>query len=144
MTQLFTIFKIPELRKKIFITLIFLAVYRIGYYVPLPMIDQVELEKKMSQAQSGALGQVIGFVSLFSGGNLSQACIFSLGIMPYISASIIFQLLASVYPPLEKLQKEGEAGRKKINEYTRYATVPICMVQAYFYVQHIMNSFALP
>ncbi len=67
---------------------------------------------------------------MFSGGNLSQAPIFGLGIMPYISASIIFQLLASVYPPLEKLQKEGESGRKKINEYTRYATVVICLFQA--------------
>ena len=70
-------------------------------------------------------------MSMFSGGNLSNACIFGLGIMPYISSSIIFQLLGSVYPPLEKLQKEGESGRKKINEYTRYATVPICMVQSY-------------
>ena len=69
-------------------------------------------------------------ISMFSGGNLSASTIFGLGIMPYISASIIFQLLASVYPPLEKLQKEGEAGRKKINEYTRYATVVICFFQA--------------
>ena len=112
--QLITVFKIPELRKKIFITLIFLAVYRIGFYVPLPMIDQVKMAEKMS-AQTGALGQALGFVSLFSGGNLSTACIFSLGIMPYISASIIIQLLSSgVVPSLERLRKEGEAGRKKI------------------------------
>src|SRR5262249_12281547 len=78
-------------------------------------------------------------VSMFSGGNLSNACIFGLGIMPYISSSIIFQLLGSVYPPLEKLQKEGESGRKKINEYTRYATVPICLVQSWFVVQHLMQ-----
>src|SRR5205823_4613936 len=82
-------------------------------------------------------------------GNLSQACIFGLGIMPYISASIIFQLLASVYPPLEKLQKEGEAGRKKINEYTRYATVPICILQSFGYVKYVMapanaGGMALP
>jgi preprotein translocase subunit SecY len=138
--QLLTIFKIPELRKKIFITLIFLAVYRIGYYVPLPMIDQVKMAEKMQQAQSGALGQVLGFVSLFSGGNLSSACIFSLGIMPYISASIIIQLLASgVVPSLEKLRKEGEAGRKKLNEITRYLTVPICMIQALIVVQTVMR-----
>src|SRR5215475_859775 len=138
--QLFTIFKIPELRKKIFITLIFLAVYRIGYYVPLPMIDQAKMAEKMQQAQSGALGQVLGFVSLFSGGNLSSACIFSLGIMPYISASIIIQLLASgVVPSLEKLRKEGEAGRKKLNEITRYLTVPICMIQALIVVQTVMR-----
>jgi preprotein translocase subunit SecY len=138
--QLLTIFKIPELRKKILITLIFLAVYRIGYYVPLPMIDQQKMAEKMSQAQSGALGQVLGFVSLFSGGNLSSACIFSLGIMPYISASIIIQLLSSgVVPSLEKLRKEGEAGRKKINELTRYLTVPICLIQSIIVVQTVMR-----
>jgi preprotein translocase subunit SecY len=141
--QLLIVFKIPELRKKIFITLIFLAVYRIGYYVPLPMIDQAKMAEKMQQAQSGALGQVLGFVSLFSGGNLSSACIFSLGIMPYISASIIIQLLASgVVPSLEKLRKEGEAGRKKINEITRYLTVPICLIQSLIVVQTIMRSEA--
>ena len=81
-------------------------------------------------------------ISMFSGGNLSQSTIFGLGIMPYISASIIFQLLASVYPPLEKLQKEGEAGRKKINEYTRYATVVICLIQATFWVSYIVRPEA--
>src|SRR5206468_12375414 len=100
------------------------------------------LQEVIQQRQGGALGQVLGLVSLFSGGNLSQACIFGLGIMPYISSSIIFQLLASVYPPLEKLQKEGEAGRKKINEYTRYATVPICLVQSYSYVRYVMAPAA--
>src|SRR5262249_32737851 len=135
-----TVTKIPELRKKILITLIFLAVYRIGYYVPLPMIDQVKLADKMQAAQTGALGQVLGFVSLFSGGNLSQACIFSMGIMPYISASIIIQLLSSgVVPSLERLRKEGESGRKKINEITRYLTVPICMIQSLIMVQTLMR-----
>lgn len=139
--QLITVFKIPELRKKIFITLIFLAVYRIGYYVPLPMIDQVKMAEKMQQAQqSGGLGQMLNMVSQFSGGNLSNACIFSMGIMPYISASIIIQLLASgVVPSLEKLRKEGEAGRKKLNEITRYLTVPICLIQAVIMVQTVMR-----
>src|SRR6476620_1741567 len=142
-SQLVTIFKIPELRRKIFITLIFLAVYRIGYYVPLPMIDQVKMAEKMSQASTGALGQVLGFVSLFSGGNLSSACIFSMGIMPYISASIIIQLLASgVMPSLERLRKEGEAGRKKLNEITRYLTVPICLIQALIVVNQLYRSEA--
>src|SRR4029453_1048762 len=141
--QMITIFKIPELRKKIFITLVFLAVYRIGYYVPLPMVDQVKLGEKMANAASGALGQVLGFVSLFSGGNLSQACIFSMGIMPYISASIIIQLLASgVMPSLERLRKEGESGRKKLNEITRYLTVPICAVQALMVVNQLYRSEA--
>jgi preprotein translocase subunit SecY len=142
MNKLITIFHVPELRRKILITVLFLAIYRIGYFVPLPIVDQIAMAERMQQLQSGALGQVLGLVSLFSGGNLSQACIFGLGIMPYISSSIIFQLLASVYPPLEKLQKEGEVGRKKINEYTRYATVPICMLQAFFYVRHIMDPVA--
>ncbi len=144
MNQLFTIFHVPELRRKILITILFLCIYRIGYFIPLPVVDQAKMQEQMLQMQGGALGQVLGLVSLFSGGNLSQACIFGLGIMPYISSSIIFQLLASVYPPLEKLQKEGQAGQKKINEYTRYATVPICMVQALFYVRHIMSSYPLP
>jgi preprotein translocase subunit SecY len=136
------IFSIPELRQKILITILFLIVYRIGWHIPLPFIDQFKMLKSLQSAQQTALGQVLGFVSMFSGGNLSNACIFGLGIMPYISASIIFQLLGSVYPPLEKLQKEGESGRKKINEYTRYATVPICLVQSWFVVQHLMQPQA--
>src|SRR6476660_6383381 len=137
MNKLITIFKIPELAQKIGITLLFLVIYRIGFHVPLPVINQEEMMKSMAAAQTGTLGQILGFVSLFSGGTFSQSCIFGLGIMPYISASIIFQLLASVYPPLEKLQKEGERGRKKINEYTRYATVVICLFQAWMWVSHI-------
>src|SRR5262249_52868910 len=110
MNKIITIFKIPELAQKIGITLLFLIIYRIGYHVPLPFINQQEMLKQSAAMQQGALGQVLGFVSLFSGGNFNQSTIFGLGIMPYISASIIFQLLASVYPPLEKLQKEGESG----------------------------------
>jgi preprotein translocase subunit SecY len=138
MQKLITIFKIPELSRKILITALFLIVYRVGFHIPLPIIDAQRLAEKMGAGQ-GALGQLLGFVSMFSGGTLSQSCIFGLGVMPYISASIIFQLLANIYPPLEKLQKEGESGRKKINEYTRYATVFICMLQAFFWVQHIMK-----
>jgi preprotein translocase subunit SecY len=132
-SRLITIFKIKELRQKILITILFLAIYRIGFHVPLPMIDQL----KMASAMSGSDEGLLGLISMFSGGSLSQSTIFGLGIMPYISASIIFQLLASVWPPLEKLQKEGEAGRKKINEYTRYATVVICLFQAWMWVSHI-------
>ncbi|MCI0377625.1 MAG: preprotein translocase subunit SecY [Gemmataceae bacterium] len=137
-SRLFTIFKIKELRQKVFITFLFLAIYRIGFHVPLPMINQIEMSKKMRGSDEGLLG----LISMFSGGSLSQSTIFGLGIMPYISASIIFQLLASVYPPLEKLQKEGEAGRKKINEYTRYATVGICFIQAWFWVTYISKASA--
>jgi preprotein translocase subunit SecY len=132
-TRLVTIFKIKELRTKILITILFLAIYRIGFHVPLPIINQTEMIQKMRGSDEGLLG----LISMFSGGSLSQSTIFGLGIMPYISASIIFQLLASVIPSLEKLQKEGESGRKKINEYTRYATVGIAMVQALFWVRHI-------
>src|SRR5262249_53004414 len=104
--------------------------------IPLPFVDQREMYKNVG---GGPLGNILSFVSMFSGGNLSQATIFGWGIMPYISASIIFQLLAAVYPPLEKLQKEGESGRKKINEYTRYATVGICIIQSLAYVSSIMG-----
>src|SRR5579875_2311638 len=132
------IFTIPELRQKILLTLLFLAIYRIGFAIPLPFVDQSKMTAALGAG--GALGNVLNFVSMFSGGNLSHATVFGLGIMPYISASIIFQLLGAVYPPLEKLQKEGESGRKKINEYTRYATVLICLFQAFMYVQYIMGD----
>ena len=139
LTQLVTIFRIPELRRKIIITLMFLMVYRIGYYVPLPVVDQAKMTDKLSNQSAGGLGQVLGFVSLFSGGDLSQGCIFALGIMPYISASIIIQLLSSgVLPSLERMRKEGESGRKKINEFTRYLTVPICLVQSTLFVQTLL------
>src|SRR5438105_3077004 len=140
MNKIRAIFSIPELRQKILITLLFLAIYRIGYYVPLPFINQAALAETMGQSAGGAFGRALGLVSMFSGGTLSQAVIFTWGVMPYISASIIFQLLASVYPPLEKLQKEGESGRKKINEYTRYATVLIGLLQSTFLVQHLMRN----
>jgi preprotein translocase subunit SecY len=129
-TRLVTVFKIKELRQKILITLLFLAIYRIGFHVPLPMINQEELRRAMRGSEEG----IFAMIAMFSGGSLTQSTIFGLGIMPYISASIIMQLLAAVYPPLEKLQKEGESGRKKINEYTRYFTVLICIIQAFIYV----------
>src|SRR5690242_383425 len=122
-----TIFKIPELRRKIFLTLFLLFVYRLGFYVTLPTIDQTRMTQQFAKMkdQNSALGNTLKMVELFSASNFGNSTIFGLGIMPYISASIILQLLASVYPPLEKLQKEGEAGRKKINEYTRYLTVAL-------------------
>ncbi|GHT44013.1 protein translocase subunit SecY [Planctomycetales bacterium] len=126
------IFSIPELRQKIFLTLSLLAVYRIGWWIPLPIID-VEKMKQM-WSHNGGLSDLMSQVSVFTGTQFEQLTIFGLGIMPYISASIIFQLLATVWEPLEKLQKDGESGRKKINEYTRYATVVICLFQSFFYV----------
>ena len=137
---LFTCFKIPELRNKMLFTIGMLAIYRVGFWVPLPGVWQEEMLKHFSAQQGSAMGDLASYFALFTGGNLSQSTIFGLGIMPYISASIIFQLLATVVPALEKLQKEGEAGRKKIQEYTRYATVVLCLVQGSFWLKYLAAS----
>src|SRR5207248_4624024 len=138
---LINVFRIPELRNKVLFTLFMLAVYRIGYHVPLMGVDQdALLEKVKSQNENTAAGLLASYVSLFSGGNLQQSTIFGLGVMPYISASIIFQLLTTVMPSLEKLQKEGETGRKKIQEWTRYATVPLAMIQAIMWIKYMLHQ----
>jgi preprotein translocase subunit SecY len=135
------VFKIPELRKKIFFTLAMLCIYRIGFHVPVPGVDQNALQKLTQSGDSGSpFGRVADYLQLFTGGNLRQSSLFGLGIMPYISASIIFQLLITVIPSLEKLHKEGESGRRKIQEYTRYATVAICMIQAAFWLVYMRNA----
>ena len=131
------IFTIPELRQKILLTLLLLAIYRIGWQIPLPMVDHKKMTAFFGQEGEKGLGALFDQVAMFSASQLNQATIFGLGIMPYISASIIFQLLGSVYPPLEKLQKEGESGRKKINEYTRYATVVLCLGQSWIYMRFL-------
>ncbi len=118
--------KIPELKRRIFFTLGILAIYRIGAHIPTPGIDAVALAEFFEQTK----GTILGFFDMFSGGALSRLTIFALGIMPYISASIILQLLTIVWPYLEKLKKEGEAGQKKITQYTRYGTVLLSTVQA--------------
>jgi preprotein translocase subunit SecY len=120
------IFRIPDLRKRVLFTLAMLAVYRIGGHVPTPGVDFVALQKAFEQGQ----GSLLGFVDLFSGGNLRRATIFALGIMPYITSSIILQLLTVVYEPLAKLQKEGEMGRKKITMWTRYLTIILSLIQS--------------
>jgi preprotein translocase subunit SecY len=136
------IFRVPELRNKVLFTLFLLAIYRIGYHVPLPGTDQEQFaqmdQQRQKNGEDSAASRLANYVSLFSGGSLSQSTVFGLGIMPYISSSIIFQLLATVLPQLEKLQKEGETGRKKIQEWTRYATVPLCIVQAVFLLSWTM------
>ena len=121
------IFSIPELRKRVIFTLLLLAVYRIGGQIPNPGLNAAALQE-FWQSQKGSL---FGFVDLFSGRNMSRMTIFALGIMPYISASIILQLLTVVWPYLERLSKEGELGRKKITQYTRYGTIGICLIQAF-------------
>ncbi|MGB7327826.1 MAG: preprotein translocase subunit SecY [Rubripirellula sp.] len=128
------IFSIPELRKKIMLTIGLLAIYRIGFHIPLPMIAT-----NIGDA-GGTASEFFEKITLFAASDLREATIFGLGIMPYISASIIFQLLGSVYKPLEDLKKEGEAGRKKLNEYTRYLTVLICVVQSYMYLKFMLMS----
>lgn len=119
-------FKVYELRKRILFTLGILAVYRIGAVVPTPGVDTVALSQFFQQAR----GTIIGMLDLFSGGAFEKFSIFALGIMPYISASIIMSLLVKVIPTLERIQKEGEVGRKKINQYTRYLTLGIGLIQA--------------
>ncbi len=134
------IFTIPELRQKILLTLLLLAIYRVGWQIPLPIVNTKTMTAFFEKGGGKGLSDVLRQVSTFSASQLSQATVFGLGIMPYISASIIFQLLGSVYPPLEKLQKEGETGRKKINEYTRYATVVLCLGQSWIYVRFLVGA----
>src|SRR6204780_814221 len=125
--KLLNIFRIPDLRKRILFTLGLLFVYRLGGHIPTPGINTAALESYF-QGQQGGL---FGFIDLFSGGQVRRMTIFALGIMPYITASIILQLLTVVYEPLAKLQKEGELGRKKITQWTRYLTVVLSAVQSF-------------
>lgn len=119
------IFSIPDLRRRVIFTFLMLAVYRVGGHIPVPGVNFLALEALFRQQGGGLLG----FLDLFSGGNLRRLTIFALGIMPYISASIILQLLTVIWPYLEKLSKEGEVGRKKIVQYTRYGTVVLSLIQ---------------
>ncbi|QDV87479.1 preprotein translocase subunit SecY [Planctomycetes bacterium TBK1r] len=128
-------FTIPELRKKIFLTLGLLAIYRIGFHIPLPMVDNAPAD-----SAGGGAADFLEKVSLFAASDLRQLTIFGLGIMPYISASIILQLLGTTVPALAELKKEGQAGQKKINEYTRYLTVGICLVQSWIYVSVMLSA----
>ena len=125
--KLANIFRIPDLRKRVLFTLAMLAVYRLGGHLPTPGVNFLKLEQYFNQNA----GSLLGFVDLFSGGNLRRLTLFALGIMPYITASIILQLLTVVYEPLAKLQKEGELGRKKITQWTRYITVILSAVQSF-------------
>ncbi len=119
-------FAVPDLRKRVLFTLAMLLVYRAGIHIPVPGIDPVALDQLWQQVG----GNLFGVLDLFSGGNLRRISVFALGIMPYITSSIIFQLMTSVYPQLKKIQEEGELGRQKITRYTRYLTVLLCAVQA--------------
>lgn len=132
------IFEMPELRKRLVFTLVMLAIYRVGVFIPVPGVNRTA----MSQVVGGG-GGFLGLVNLFTGGALSLMSIFALGIMPYISASIIFQLMTVVVPAIERLQKEGEQGRRKINQWTRYATVGLSIIQGTgisFYLENLNSA----
>lgn len=139
-STLANIFRIPELRKKILFTIFLLVVYRLGFAVPLPGIDQEDMARAAQTQGDTGFGQLAAAYAMFTGGDLQTSTIFGLGIMPYISASIIFQLLGTVVPSLERLRREGESGRKKIQEYTRYATVGLCLIQSVFWVNYMISS----
>jgi preprotein translocase subunit SecY len=137
------LFRFPELKDRILFTLLCLLIYRVGAHITAPGINLAALQAQFGQLQS----TLFGVYDMFVGGGLSRATIFALGIMPYISASIMFQLLAAVFPTIEKLQKEGEEGRKKLTQWTRYTTVALCVAQAYGYsvfVAAIPGAVATP
>jgi len=139
---LINVFKISELRTKLLFTFGMLAVYRIGFWIPIPGVNQGALASYFeTQAQSeGAFSRLASYVAIFSGGSLGQSTIFGLGIMPYISAAIIFQLLNNVVPALKKLKEEGPTGQQKIQEWTRYATIGLCIIQAFAWLQFITRT----
>jgi len=126
-TNVSSIPKIPELNKKLLFTAFMLVVYRLGVFVPIPGIDPEQISRLFEQTS----GTIFDILNMFSGGALEQASIFALGVMPYITSSIIMSLLVKAFPTLEAMQKEGEAGRRKINQYSRYGTILICLVQGF-------------
>ncbi|MCB9934262.1 MAG: preprotein translocase subunit SecY [Planctomycetes bacterium] len=130
------LFRVPELRKKALFTLLILAVYRLGSTIPVPGIDNLEFAKSFAEQTSSTwVYSFLGIYNALSAGGLTDFTIFSLGIMPYISAEIIFQLLTKVVPKLEEIQKEGQSGQRKIRLYARIATMPICIVQSFFTIK---------
>ena len=137
------IFRIPDLRRRVFFTLGMLAIYRIGFWIPLLGVDQQQLAQaaqKATQGETSGFGRILEYASIFSGGSLQQSTIFGLGIMPYITAGIIFQLLTTVLPAFQELRKEGASGQQKIMEWTRYATVGLCIMQGYMWLQYLVSS----
>ncbi len=132
-------FKIPELKKKILFTLALVAVYRIGCYIPTPGVNGAVLAEYFRHINTSGAGTIFGIMNMFSGGAIEKMTVFALGIMPYISSSIIMQLLVAVIPALEKLAKEGQAGYQKINQYTRYGTLLLSVIQSYFIALWLEN-----
>ncbi len=137
------IFKVPDLRNRVLFTLGVLAVYRIGFWIPIPGVSQEQMvlfAEAQAEAEDGGFGRFLEYASIFSGGSFMQSTIFGLGIMPYITAAIIFQLLQSAVPRLQELRREGPQGQAKITEWTRYAAVAMCVIQAFMWLQFLVNS----
>src|ERR1044071_2591158 len=133
--KLANVFRVPDLRKRLMFTLGLLAVYRLGGHIPTPGINIQQWEAFFGSQQ----GSIFGFFDLFAGGNIRRLTVFALGIMPYITASIILQLMTVVVPTLEKLQKEGELGRRKITQWTRYLTIILSVIQSFGISQGLMS-----
>ena len=137
------LFRVEDLRKKIITTLILLAVYRVGFQIPIPGISQARIFEVLRTMEEqggpgGGLGGILGTFSALSAGGFMSFGIFSLGIMPYISSSIIFSILGKVVPSIEKIAKEGSQGQKRLNQWMRWGTVPICIIQSIFILQGIV------
>src|SRR5918997_3615198 len=133
-------FSVPDLRKRILFTLGLLAVYRLGAHITAPGVDREQLKQVWSEVGS----TLLGVLDLFSGGNFKTISVFALGVTPYITASIILQLMTTVFPQLKKLQEEGEAGRQKISQYTRYLTVVLCSFQTFIVARWLQANDVLP
>jgi preprotein translocase subunit SecY len=130
------IFKVPDLRNKILFTIALLCIYRVGFFISVPGFDAEKIQQLSGQRDTDSpLGRAADYMQMFTGGTLQRSSLFGLGIMPYISASIILMLLGEVLPALKKLRQEGQSGHKKIQEYTRYLTVPLCLVQSLMYMK---------
>jgi preprotein translocase subunit SecY len=137
----FNIFRISDLRNKILFTVVLLIIYRIGFHITVPGFDQAKIEAAVATRDTNSpLGRAAEYMQIFTGGTLSQSSLFGLGIMPYITASIILMLLGEVIPALKKLRQEGQTGHKKIQEYTRYLTVLVCVIQSMMYMK-VMGAF---
>ncbi|MBC8406987.1 MAG: preprotein translocase subunit SecY, partial [Planctomycetes bacterium] len=140
MFQALNVLRIPELRKRIGMTFLLLTIYRVGFQIPLPGVNLDAIRSASEKIAGSSLGGLFGIMNAFTGAGIGSAAIFSLGVMPYISASIIFSLLVKVVPQLEAISKEGSAGQRKISQYTRLATIPICLLQAIFILKGVVYN----
>jgi preprotein translocase subunit SecY len=139
------IFRIPDLRNKILFTIAMLMIYRIGYHISLPCIDQSKMRAAVEHRDTGSpLGRAAEYMQMFTGGNFETSSVFGLGIMPYITASIILMLLGEVVPSLRKLRQEGQTGYKKIQEYTRYLAVLVCIIQSIMFLKVFVVTYSYP